>query len=165
MKVIKVLTVVLFITAIAVLLCMLYLFNEKQQEISALKEEIANLQEETDDLQTTFDSTEDLVKAIRSTPTQYADKTVTVIGTFYVNDGRKGVFDLPENEEVSDFIGVRLRYFINQSGIDTVFKNGSVSSVLKTGDYIKITGVVAINSDEFYLENCDYEMVTLREDR
>jgi hypothetical protein len=141
-----------------------------QNEAKMWKNKYLGIDNDNSNLPTSFASTKELVSAIRTNPTQYADKTVTVIGTFYVYNGEKGIFDMPLNTNdvifASEFdsIGVKLRYYINQSNINTIFQSSSLSTVLRSGDYIKITGVVAIDSD-VYLKDCNYELVQLRENR
>jgi hypothetical protein len=133
-----------------------------QEEAKMWKNKYLGIDNDNSNLPTSFASSEALVNAIRTNPTQYVDKTVTVVGTFYINDGQTGIFNLPPNTQVPT-TGVALRYYIrNCGGINTTFKSNSMSTVLRTGDYIKITGVVAIDS-EVYLKDCDYELLKLYE--
>lgn len=141
------------------------LATQYKNEAEFWKSKYVGTDTDSTDLQTTFYSTEELVKAIRANPTKYANQKVTVLGTFYIDNSEKGVFDLPANKEVPTYVGVAERYYINKSSINTLFKSDSPSTVLRTGDYIKITGTVVIEFDELYLMSCDYEMVQLREDR
>ena len=145
------------------------LLTQYKDEAKMWKDKYLAGNDNSSNLQTTFTSTKELVNAVRSKPTQYANQEVTVIGTFYIYKTEKAVFDLPDGVEVpsssADVFDVRVSAYKTLSGIDVVFSDNAMDSVLRRGDYIKITGVVSIGSDGPYLKDCSYELLQLRENR
>ena len=122
--------------------------NTWQDEAKMWKDKYLGSNTDSTDLQTTFYSTEELVKAIRANPTKYVNQKVTVLGTYYIYKSETTVYDLPNGAPIPthspDHFDVADYYYVNLSGIDVIFKNNSTSSVLRTGDYIKITGIEAV---------------------
>ena len=177
MKAKKALIVISYVLLIAIIVGITLFFMHKvdemeknhQTEIQKYQEEIelwkakylgANSTTESN----VFESVNSLLYAIRTNPSDYTNKKVTVIGTICKSDSILALVDL--NEIPSKSSGVAFRYEVrNNPNIDIEIADDLQYTVSKTGDYVKLTGTVIISNDSISLINCTYEMIALADER
>lgn len=177
MKAKKALIIISYILLITIIAGITLFFMHKVDEIE--KNHQTEIQEYQDEIELwktkylgadsatssdTFESVDALLFAIRTNPTAYTNKKVTVIGTICKGDSILALVDLDEIPSKSS--GVAFRYEVrNNPNIDIEITNDLQYTVSKTGDYVKLTGTVIISNDSISLSNCTYEMIALADER
>lgn len=110
----------------------------------------------------TFSTVSELKNAIKKNPKFYCDKEIAVKGTAVKMDN---------GFRLVDFNGSKLegmeRYAIRttSSYIAIIIPDDILLSVLETGDYISLNGIVGIAEGEIYLDDCEYAMIETQEER
>ena len=114
----------------------------------------------------TFESVQDLKLAIKKNPEMYENKQVTVKGSILKTEGQVIVSDAAPLHVGDTYNGSSLmaeREFRQEANakpnIGIVMSKDNMSTLLDSGDYVKIIGVVTITNFSVYLNNCTYEMI------
>lgn len=142
-----------------VTLCTSCANNRENSNISETMRE-----EQTDDGNPfTFSTVSELKNAIKKNPKYYNNKEITIQGTICDRDSGLLLVDFNGSS-----IGVKEYAEIRKNSsryIAIVIPDDVLSAVLETGDYIKLNGTVRISEGEIYLDNCEYTMITTRDER
>lgn len=101
-----------------------------------------------------FEKVSDLLKAIKYDPYNYLDKEIQVRGTVCKFESETILFDYKDYSVTS---GVEFRSIALASvHISIVIPDDILYTVLDSGDYITVSGVVKISDGTIYLSNCTY---------
>lgn len=147
--------------------------QEQKNSTENYKEQVEYLEEKfnssavNDDTSSySFNAVDKLLNAIKMKPTEYNNVEVCVVGTMCKSesDNITALVDLEELPSASS--GVVFRYAVrNNPNVTVKIADDIMYTVLETGDYIKICGVVKITNGEIYLDNCTYTIITPVDER
>lgn len=115
-----------------------------------------------------FSSVNALLKAIKSNPTAYSNKQVSVYGMIlaYARDSQKSIALIDYKGEDVSFTDDLFGYYDARrfkddkkeakEAIDVTFSSDLQYTVAETGDYVNLYGTVRITNGEIYLDKCYY---------
>ena len=102
----------------------------------------------------------DLITAIKKNPDEYNNKEVTVKGTIDKESSGTTLYDWNGTWGVMDRLNAK-----KEASIKVILSNTVQSSVVESGDYVEITGIVKITDEGIYLDNCKCTVLIAQEER
>lgn len=119
-----------------------------------------------------FDTVNDLITAVKSNPSTYANKKITVKGTILKKNDHTAVCDLSDVSGLSSSLefdvseyAIYRKYKENNFCIDIVFYDDLSYSVATTGDYVELGGTVKVSNGKIILDNCECEIIKFASER
>lgn len=145
--------------------------SEYQSEVESLKNKLISSDPDNITYSDSFDTVDELMVAIKKHPTEYVGKQVKVVGTILKDEEGGSVTLSDVHLDYEDIINAERYNFLvhyysrNYPSIATIIADDVQYTVLETGDYVKMYGTVTISNGEIYLSNCEYSMITTRDER